>query len=635
MNWNAFRRTAGFASIGAGALHAMAVGMHTANPSLARVFGALAILQVGGGLALILRPNRVGSIATITINTMAFAGWAVVQTSGISWLPGLESRESPQIADSITALLALMAAVLCAILPSDSPAEESNPRFRSTAWSLGAITLLVAAGFWNGSTHRHGDDHSAGTDSASHDHNDSADASNLASLADASTTDAHLESDHHSSAESSDNADHSTGGHATLAWPRPFDPAADLDISGVAGVTPEQEDRARELIALTQTELPRWSDYETAVSQGWVSIGDESTGFEHLINRELIVDDRFLDPTAPESLVYQVEGQTRTLVSAMFMAEPGLPVDDQKLLDFAGPLMQWHVHDNLCFRTNPDGRSVVAGVFDSNGNCPQGSAPGGFGIAMVHVWIAPHPCGPFAALEGEGAGRAAVSDDERVDMCAHSHSEVSGDSVDLASLRDSGDPRIDLSGFEGVSDDEQRRAEDLVYLTRKVLPIFSDPAVAEAAGFTSIGDGGSGYEHYINWTYINDDFELDPLRPESLVYRVESGSSTKTLVSAMYMLGDEYTLDTVPNVGGKLTQWHIHNNLCFDRDPMIHGSARVVGVTSENGPCIRGIKLHENPMIHVWLTPHPCGPFAALEGVGAGQIVAGEERLCDDVHSGH
>jgi hypothetical protein len=37
-------------------------------------------------------------------------------------------------------------------------------------------------------------------------------------------------------------------------------------------------------------------------------------------------------------------------------------------------------------------------------------------------------------------------------------------------------------------------------------------------------------------------------------------------------------------------------------------------------------------MIHVWITPHKCGPFAALEGVGAGQIEAGEERLCDHRH---
>jgi hypothetical protein len=37
-------------------------------------------------------------------------------------------------------------------------------------------------------------------------------------------------------------------------------------------------------------------------------------------------------------------------------------------------------------------------------------------------------------------------------------------------------------------------------------------------------------------------------------------------------------------------------------------------------------------MIHVWITPHPCGPFAALEGVGAGSILPGEQRLCDHAH---
>jgi hypothetical protein len=57
-------------------------------------------------------------------------------------------------------------------------------------------------------------------------------------------------------------------------------------------------------------------------------------------------------------------------------------------------------------------------------------------------------------------------------------------------------------------------------------------------------------------------------------------------------------------------------------------------VTSENGPCQFGIKLRENPMIHVWIVPHKCGPFAALEGVGAGQVRAGEEQLCDHAHAG-
>ena len=37
-------------------------------------------------------------------------------------------------------------------------------------------------------------------------------------------------------------------------------------------------------------------------------------------------------------------------------------------------------------------------------------------------------------------------------------------------------------------------------------------------------------------------------------------------------------------------------------------------------------------MIHVWITPHECGPFAALEGVGGGQVTEGEERSCDHAH---
>ena len=40
-------------------------------------------------------------------------------------------------------------------------------------------------------------------------------------------------------------------------------------------------------------------------------------------------------------------------------------------------------------------------------------------------------------------------------------------------------------------------------------------------------------------------------------------------------------------------------------------------------------------MIHVWLTKHPCGPFAALDGVAGGQIKPGETRLCDTAHGSH
>jgi hypothetical protein len=188
---------------------------------------------------------------------------------------------------------------------------------------------------------------------------------------------------------------------------------------------------------------------------------------------------------------------------------------------------------------------------------------------------------------------------------------------------------IDLSGVPGVTPAEQARAEHLVAITVSRLPQWADPATAVAAGYHSIGDGVTGTEHYINWSYINDDKILNPDYPESLVYRVHDG--TKTLAAAMYMLRPGSTLDSVPDVGGPLTQWHIHDNLCFTADLQ---APRVAGLTDASGNCRSPlVKLPPVPMIHVWIIPQACGPFAALEGVGGGQIKPGEQRLCDQVHS--
>ena len=621
---------AGLASLGAGIIHGGAIGLHAEHPQLARIFIVMTLLQVGWGLLMLLAPRTAAIPAGALINGAAVGGWLLTRVSGISWIDGLEVRESPQWADTICAGLGVVAAA--AAVGALLVGRRSLPAPR-LAYPALACAALVAPAMWTGSTHVHShstiDASGAVIDeSQPHDHSSAVAVVNV----DGSVTETTVHV-------------HSTD------WPRAFDPAVGIDISGVEGVSADQEARARKLIEDTLEILPRWANYDDAVAQGWISIHDEVTGFEHLINRGLIFDGKFLDPSAPESLVYEVKGSTKTLVSAMFMANIGVAIDDPQLTDYAGRLMQWHVHDNLCFRNNAEGFSVLAGVLDANGKCPAGSELTGIGVAMVHVWIAAHPCGPFAALEGQGAGRANVSDAERVDLCAHDHASTTAPATAATtattkapvvtaaptttaapSFKDNGSPRISLAGFPGVTAEQQARAEELIYVTRTVLPKFATVASAVAAGFTSIQDSSTGVEHYVNWTYINDEHELDPNYPESLVYRVGPGGQ-RTLASAMYMLGDSYTLDNLPDIGGTLTQWHIHNNLCYSQDPFVYGSTRVVGVTSENGPCSFGIKLNPNPMIHVWIEPQACGPFAALEGVGAGQIKPGEQRLCDQVHS--
>ena len=187
---------------------------------------------------------------------------------------------------------------------------------------------------------------------------------------------------------------------------------------------------------------------------------------------------------------------------------------------------------------------------------------------------------------------------------------------------------IDLSGVPGVTPEQQARAEELLTITLKVLPEkWATTAQAEAAGFRSIGDAGTGDEHYLQWDWINDKTILDPNFPESLVYHVNS-DGTRTLEATMYMLPNGTTLDQVPDVGGALTQWHIHDNLCFTPPP----SRRVIGLTNSSGGCSVGVKFDPVPMMHVWVVSNVCGPFASLEGVGAGQIKAGDIRSCDHVH---
>ena len=382
----------------------------------------------------------------------------------------------------------------------------------------------------------------------------------------------------------------------------------------------------------TLAELPRYADPAAAIAAGYTSIGDAGTGSEHFIKTSLIEDDALLDPLGPESLVYSVKDGQRTLAGAMYIAS-ARPADDPSLTDWAGPLMTWHKHDNLCWSVDENGAPKVVGIIDANGNCANGVRTGDAN-PMVHVWIQPHPCGVFAALEGIGAGTAGVPEDQRVDVCSEEHGHDAAAPAAPAAVAKPYDPTlpIDLSGTPGVTPQQQAAAENLIAVTLVELPQWSDYRVAEAAGFKSIGDGATGHEHFVQWDWIEDDVILDPDYPESLVYEPQPDGSKK-LVSAMYMTASSIALEDVPDIGGALMQWHIHNNLCYSGWPE---HPRVAGVTSPNGACPNGfVNPPPAPMIHVWIVSQECGPFAALEGVGAGQIESGAERLCDTAHGGH
>jgi hypothetical protein len=192
---------------------------------------------------------------------------------------------------------------------------------------------------------------------------------------------------------------------------------------------------------------------------------------------------------------------------------------------------------------------------------------------------------------------------------------------------------IDLSGTPGVTPAQQQAAEQLIRDTIKDIAKYKDQSVAYADGFRTIGDGFTGDEHWVNWSYGDDGHILDPQYPESLVYNTRG--ATPQLEAAMYSLppGSRFS-DIPPLFQSPLTQFHVHNNLCFahTQDPK---QLVVAGFTNAQGNCPAGLIQEGNePMIHVWITPNACGPFAALSGVAAGQVPPGEQPNCDTAHAG-
>lgn len=376
---NGFLLLGGAASIGAGALHLFAAGLHTEHATLARLMVVLAALQCAAGVLAPASGRRVVPAAVLGVNGFAVAVWVFTRFADVGWIDGL-TKEAPQFLDSACAglgVLAMVGAGVALVRP-----RAQLPAVRTGVAATAAGVLAVAA-MLNGVGHVHshgGDSHAHGDQGAHGDHGD-----------------------HEASAN----------------WPRPFDPKQPIDVSGVSGVTTEQELRATMLIRATLDDLPAFADVNSIGALGFRSIGDAATGYEHYINTGYIRDDNFLDAKHPESLVYKVDGANRTLVSAMYIAK-GKKIDDPELVNYGGALMQWHVHDNLCWKAGDNGPQV-AGVTDAQGNCPPNSINPGSGNPMVHVWIAAHQCGPFAALEGHGAGQAAANG-RRTDTCSHDHS---------------------------------------------------------------------------------------------------------------------------------------------------------------------------------------------------------------------
>jgi hypothetical protein len=364
------------ASISAGAVHAGAIGAHAEHPQTAKTFAVVALVQVGWGVLALLRPTRRVALFGTAMSGVLFISWVAAKMRGLPFIDGLGDKEAPQFADTLCAALALTSAIAAAKVAFLFRPFKPHPVLATTTAAL--LVLVALPGMVEAGNHVH-----------SHGTPGQAVVVGADGKAQVVT--------------------------ATAAVPtHPYDPNLPIDLSGVPSVTPEQQARAENLVAITLIRLPQWADSAKAEAAGYRSIGDAVTGDEHLVNWNYLNDDHTLDPDYPESLVYNVRSGHRVLESAMFMLPPGSTLD--KVPDIGGALTQWHIHNNLCF-TNDPVSPHVAGLTDGSGNCRTPTVkleP----VPMIHVWITKNPCGPFAALEGVGAGQVLPG---QTTNCDHVH----------------------------------------------------------------------------------------------------------------------------------------------------------------------------------------------------------------------
>src|SRR5262245_29978915 len=131
---------AALASLGAGIIHAAAVGVHGEHRQAAIAFAVLSLVQVGWGALALVRSWRWVALAGVVGNSLAVAGWLVAKTSGIGFIDGLETAEGPGFADTMAALLAVVA-VAGALTAAVAPGLLRMPSISSVP--VAAVTAVV------------------------------------------------------------------------------------------------------------------------------------------------------------------------------------------------------------------------------------------------------------------------------------------------------------------------------------------------------------------------------------------------------------------------------------------------------------------------------------------------------------
>jgi hypothetical protein len=146
----------------------------------------------------------------------------------------------------------------------------------------------------------------------------------------------------------------------TVVAPKAYDPTKPIDLGGVEGVTPEQQARAENLIAVTLADLRR--EGRRRLRQPASSRSATASPGPSTLSIRRTDDGHLLDPDYPESLVYDTSGpepQRSRRCSCSGQGHAGRRARRGRQAD------AWHIHNNLWLHR----RRQVHGITNADGSC--------------------------------------------------------------------------------------------------------------------------------------------------------------------------------------------------------------------------------------------------------------------------
>jgi hypothetical protein len=152
-------------------------------------------------------------------------------------------------------------------------------------------------------------------------------------------------------------------------------------------------------------------------------------------------------------------------------------------------------------------------------------------------------------------------------------------------------------------------ATRLLEQTRAAVARYKDLRVATAAGYGPMEPPDLQTVHYVNPAYFNFADILRPEHVQSLIYY--NSARGPVLIGAMYIMPTLWIPG--PEIGGQLTVWHQHDNLCYDDTThmvVAFDHSAFFDRNDKSGVCPRGSSNKRTPeMLHVWVVDNPAGPF--------------------------